>query len=294
MAIPGALAARRAKAPLVHYVIDLWPESLSAAGGTNNKAIIMAFGRIVDWIYERAARIIVTSRGFIAPITARGQPERKLRYIPQYPEDIYRPVSVAPEDPARDEMPSGFSVIFTGNIGVAQGLDVVIDAASELSQHSDIHWVFIGDGRARVDLEARAKARRLEDHVHFLGRKPMDRIPAYLALADVALLCLGQEPLFALTLPAKIQSYFACGIPVVGSVDGDAATVIHEAGAGLVGPAGDHNALASNVLKIYHYSKNERAILGANARRYYEDNFSKGKLLAEIEEELRSAVSPTE
>jgi glycosyltransferase involved in cell wall biosynthesis len=293
MAIPGIVAATKAHVPLVTYVVDLWPESLSAAGGTKNRKVLSLVGKLVDWIYRKSARVLVASLGFIEPIVLRGHAPNKLRYIPQYPEDLYRQVIVPETDPAREEMPRGFIVIFTGNIGAAQNLGVVVDAAEELAEYHDIYWVLIGDGRARVDLQHRVKARGFDRRILFFGKRPMARIPTYLSLADLALVCLSPEPLFALTLPAKIQSYFACGIPVVGSADGDAAQVIVESGAGLAGPAGDASALAQNVLAMYRSSPDERMAYANNALRYYNEHFRKERLIAEIELNLRQVVDIT-
>ena len=290
MAIPAILAGRRNKAPVVHYVADLWPESLSTAGGTGNKVILSAVGWIVDRIYRRSAAILVTSAGFTPSIVARGHPASKIRYIPQYPEDVYRPATVAAADPAKAEMPQGFVVVFTGNIGKAQGLEVLVSAAERLKEYRDISWVLIGDGRARVELQEKVSARGLGERVLFLGRKPMARIPTYLALSDIALLCLAPEPLFALTLPAKLQSYFACGIPIVGSIDGDAARVIAESGAGLAGAAGDAKALADNVLRLRESDEAERRRLSENALRYFESNFRKSGLIDRIEGCLREVA----
>ena len=290
MAIPGIIAASHICVPMVLYVADLWPESLSAARGTSNKAILRFVGRIVDWIYRKSKTILVTSKGFMDSIILRGQSPYKLKYIPQYPEDVYRPATVTLEDLARGEMPKGFNIVFTGNIGVAQGLDVVIEAATKLLSYNDINWVIIGDGRAREALEKTSVSKGLGQRVHFLGRRPMARIPIYLALSDAALLCLGPAPLFSLTLPAKIQSYFACGIPIIGCINGDAANVILESGAGLVGRAGDATALAENVLAMYRASSEERKMYSKNALRYFNENFRKDRLIAEIELNLRQAV----
>lgn len=290
MAIPAVIASFKFKAPMALYVADLWPESLSAAGGTSNELILRIFGKIVDFIYHHSTRIFVTSTGFISSILERGQPLEKVRYIPQYPEDVYQPVDVTPEDPARTEIPNGFNIVFTGNIGFAQGLECMIEAASILRDRDDIHWVLIGDGRARGHLQKLVKENEMDDRIHFFGRRPMAQIPIYLALADVALLCLAREPLFALTLPAKVQSYFACGIPVIGCVDGDASRVIEESRAGLASPAGDARALADNVLKMYKSTVSERKAYATAALAYYDANFRKDILVRKIESQLQELV----
>jgi glycosyltransferase involved in cell wall biosynthesis len=187
-------------------------------------------------------------------------------------------------------MPSGFRVVFTGNIGSAQGLDVVLDAAEQLALYDDISWVIIGDGRERRRLQRAVSARGLGGRVLFLGRRPMARIPIYLALADAALLCLGPERLYSLTLPAKIQSYLACGVPLVAAVDGDPARVIVESGSGLVGPAGDALSLAHNVLRMHGSSAAERQAYSANGLRYFKENFRKDGIMAKIDANLRLAA----
>ena len=290
MAIPGIVAAWRAHVPVVLYIVDLWPESIRASGGTNNEVIYELLGRVVSWIYKRSARILITSQGFTTSILSRGQEAKNVRYIPQYPEDVYESVVVPEDDPSRGEIPDGFNVVFTGNIGTAQGLEVVLDAAERLAKFPEIRWILIGEGRARPVLQEAVAARGLAGCVLFLGRRPMARIPVYLALCDAALLCLKSQPLFALTFPAKTQSYLACGIPVIGSIDGDAAKVITEAGAGLVGPAGDARALAENVLAMYRSGPDVRKEYATNAIRFHKEHFHKGKIMVEIEKNLREVM----
>lgn len=292
MAIPGIVAARRAGVPLVHYVMDLWPESLSAVDGTGSRLVLSAAGRLVDWIYQHCGRILVSSPGFMRSIAERGQDPGKLHYVPQYPEDEYRHVDVDPLDPIRKEMPQGFNVAFTGNIGMAQGLSVVIEAALRLRKYAEIHWLLIGDGRARAELEKAVAGHGLGRTILFLGRQPRGKIPKYLALADAALLPLGPDKLFALTLPAKLQSYLACGIPIIGSVDGDAARVIRESGAGLAGPAGDAAALAGNVLRMFGASPAERTAFRERALAYHLANFSRDHVMNMILGHLEREAFP--
>lgn len=290
MAIPGVITSLHLCIPMVLYVADLWPESLSAVKGTKSKVILKFVGWIVDQIYRKSKKILVTSKGFIKSITLRGQPLGKLIYVPQFPEDIFHPLTVEKDNPIRKEMPKGFTIIFTGNVGVAQGLEVVLEAALKLFSYNEINWVIIGDGRARKKLEKKSISCGLNQRIHFFGRRPMSCIPVYLALSDVALICLKQDPVFELTLPAKIQSYFACGIPIIGSIDGNAANIILESGAGLVGSAGDANALVENVLTLYRSSLESRTKYRLNALRYYKKYYSKDLLMSKIEYILYQAM----
>ena len=106
----------------------------------------------------------------------------------------------------------------------------------------------------------------LSGTVHLLGRYPPEAMPRFFALADALLVTLKKEPIFALTIPAKVQSYLACGRPVIAALDGEGARVVQEAGAGLTGPAGDPEALADNVLAMYRLSKSQRRAMGLRGR----------------------------
>lgn len=291
MAIPGLIAASKLGVPFILYIADLWPESLATTGGTQNKYIYNAFSKIASYIYNKTELIFITSQGFSKSVQSRLSMHQNIMYIPQYPEEIYKPATVLDDAPERQEIPFGFNIVFTGNLGVSQGLEIVLDVAEKLSTYEHIHWILIGDGRARSNLESEAQARGLEKKVIFLGRRPMNRIPTYLALCDAALLCLRSEPLFSLTLPAKLQSYLACGIPVIGSIDGEASRIICEAQAGLVGPAGDRGALLANVLKMYCDTKEERSIYSMNALAYNEQKFCKKQLITTIESSLLEVAS---
>jgi glycosyltransferase involved in cell wall biosynthesis len=173
--------------------------------------------------------------------------------------------------------------MFAGNIGAAQSFETILEAAAQLKNHHDIRWVIIGDGHRRRWVEGQIVERGLKESVHLLGSRPADVMSRYFALADALLVTLKRDPIFALTIPSKVQSYLACARPILAALDGEGARVVQESGAGIVGPAEDAKALAEVVLKLYRMKPEERAAMGKNGRAYFEANFEREKLLDRLE-----------
>jgi len=281
--LPALVMKRAKKAPIMFWVQDLWPESLSAAGAVRSKRVLRSVERLVRFIYRGCDRILVTSRGFVPRVEAMSTREKKVHYWPQWAEALYEPVEVEDDAPERSEMPDGFRVVFAGNVGAAQSFETILAAAERLKSYPGIRWVIIGDGRRRRWVEDRVRELRLEDRVHLLGKRPMEKMPRYFALADALLVTLKRDFIFSLTVPGKVQSYLACGRPVVAALDGEGARVIKESGTGLVAPAEDANALAGAVLRLYEMLPKEREEMGRRGRAYFEEHFEREKLLDRLE-----------
>lgn len=281
--LPALVMKKVKKAPLMLWVQDLWPESLSAVGAVRSKRVLRWVTRMVRYIYRGCDRILVTSRGFVSRVEAVGASPEKVRYWPQWAEALYKPVEVEVGAPEREEMPGGFRVVFAGNVGAAQSFETILAAAEKLKGYPGIHWVVFGDGRRRRWVEDRVRELGLEGHVHLLGRRPPESMPRYFALADALLVTLKRGLIFSLTIPAKVQSYLACGRPVVAALDGEGARVIEESGAGLAAPAEDAGSLAEAVLRLYETSSEEREEMGRQGRAYSEEHFEREKLLDQLE-----------
>jgi glycosyltransferase involved in cell wall biosynthesis len=180
--------------------------------------------------------------------------------------------------------------MFAGNIGAAQGMATVIQAAAKLKGHADIQWLIVGDGRARESLQRQIAELGLAQTVHLLGRRAPDEMPSLLASADVLLVSLISDPVFALTVPGKLQSYLACGKPIVAALEGEGKKVVEESGAGVVCRPDDAAALAQAVLTVYRMSDSQRALMGENGRTYCGANFDRSALLYQLEGWLSQVV----
>lgn len=288
--IPARVLKLRIGAPLLFWVQDLWPESLSATGAATNRGVLSLVGRLVRWIYRGCDRVLVQSRAFISPVAAQGVPLDRIAYLPNSAEDFYRCRAPLPEDPEATEMPPGFRVLFAGNIGAAQDFPTILEAAERLREEPHIRWIIIGDGRMKSWVESQIKARSLQDTVCLLPSRSPEAMPACFSHADLMLATLRRDPIFAYTIPSKIQSYLACGKAVVAALEGEGAQVVVESGAGWAVPPENPRALADAVLAASRLSKDEIGQMGRRGEAYFRQHFERGLLLSRLEGIIASAV----
>ena len=278
--LPAIVVKKIQKIPLHFWVLDLWPESLSSAGGINNKYVLSIFTSMVKYIYNNSDKILISSKGFKESILAKGDYNEKLIYFPNWAEDS---ILKGSSDYIIPDLPKGFKIIFAGNIGVAQDVNSIIEAALILKEKIDIHFVFVGDGRSKVQLEDFVRENDLNQTVHFLGRFPIDAMKTFFNQADVLLVSLKDELIFNATVPAKLQAYLCTQKPILGMLNGEGASIINDANCGLSSNAGDSSGLSEKILELYGMSIEERNILGANGFKYFEKNFTMGKCIDNLE-----------
>ncbi len=284
-ALPGVWYAKKRKTPCYLYVTDLWPENVEIVAGIKNKTILNTIGIMVDYIYKRCDRIFTSSESFIQAIVDRGTDRKKLEFWPQYAEDYYKPVDKEkaniPEIPQDDI----FNIIFAGNIGFAQGLDVLPEAAKILKKtNTKVRFNIVGDGRFKETLKAKVEESQVTDYFNFIDKQPATRIPEFMAVSDATLISLSKSKVFSITLPAKTQSCLACGVPVIVSADGEIQDVIKKADAGVCSDAGDAKGLAENINKLVNMSAEKHKDMAQNAVDYYQKYFDKETLLNRMDQ----------
>jgi len=277
---PAIVVKKIQKIPLHFWVLDLWPESLTSAGGINNKYVLSIFTQMVKYIYNNSDKILVSSQGFKESIVAKGNYAEKLIYFPNWAEDS---IIKGKSDYPIPELPQGFKVVFAGNIGVAQDVNSIIKTALILKEKTDIHFVFIGDGRNKIQLENFVLENDLNQTVHFLGRFPINAMKTFFNQADVLLVSLKDELIFNVTVPAKLQAYLSTRKPILGMLNGEGAAIIKEADCGLSVNAGNSNGLAKKILQLYEMTTEELNNLGNNGFEYYEQNFTMNKCIDNLE-----------
>ena len=290
----GVWLAKRRRIPSAIYILDLWPESVTAITGITSSLVINPIGRMVDSIYRRTEKVLTSSHSFIESIVQRGVRADKLLFWPQYAEEFYRPVEQDSFSDILVPQDGTINIAFTGNIGLAQGLDILIPVAKMLKQEVlQVRFVLIGDGSDKQRLLDLVEENGLMDFFLFISRQPAVRIPEYLAFCDAGLVVLKKSEIFAKTIPAKVQSYLACNIPLIVSADGEVQQVVREAEAGFVADAEDVEGLVKAVGEFSRLSKEERQRLRNNARSYSEMMFSKETLIAQLENLFYSLVKDT-
>lgn len=287
--------SERQNIPLIFWVLDLWPESLVSAGGITNPLIIKPQINMVRNVYEQCSKILIGSKGFEKSICEKGDFKDKLVYFPNWAEEITGAVpadfDITTIKPFDDK--DAFIILFAGNIGEAQNLDAVIEAAELLRDDKRIKFVFVGDGRKKEHLQNLTEKYGLGDMVFFPGRFPIETMPVFMQHASVLLFSLKDEPCFNLTVPSKVQFYMAQGKPILAMINGEGAELVNEAGCGIAVPAGDSSAMAEAVRKMSDMPSTNLNALGKNGRQFYENNFTKEMRMNQLEQLLNSMGGTT-
>jgi glycosyltransferase involved in cell wall biosynthesis len=278
-AIPAIFLGWLKGCPVVLWVQDLWPESLSATGYVQNRWVLKLVEQVVRFIYRHVDLLLVQSRAFEAPVRAlaAGTP---IEYYPNSVDDAFT-MAITNEVPIIPGLGEGFSVMFAGNIGMAQAVGVIVEAASLLKSYRDIHFIVLGDGSSRQWMLKEAEKRAL-NNLHLPGRFPIETMPGFMQKASALLVTLTDQPIFAATVPNKVQAYLAAGKPIIACLNGEGARLVVEAGAGLATPAEDAKALAETILQLYSLTPVERKNMGENGRQYFQKHFNHDHLVDQL------------
>lgn len=276
--IPAVLVKKIQKIPLYFWVLDLWPESLSAAGGIKNQSVLSIFEKITKWIYSNCDHILIGSKGYEESIRRKCPDVKSITYFPNWVEESL--VSETKSDVPN--LPDGFNVMIAGNMGDAQALPFVMDAALKLND-KPINFIFIGDGRKQPYVLDFVKTHSLESKIHCPGRFPLEKMPALFEQADVLLFSLKDVPIFAITVPSRLQAYMAAGKPVVAMINGEARDLIREADCGWSVPAEDSEALAALLAELSVTDPSILQAKGENGKRFSREHFDFKKCMDNLE-----------
>lgn len=283
-ALPGVWYGKKKSIPSYIYVQDLWPENLEVMG-IKNKAILKYIDKMVAYIYKNTNRIFVTSQSFKKTISSRREVnEEKVEFWPQYAEDFYVPkvVKEIEEIPSDNKM----NIIFTGNIGYAQGLEILPKVAELIMINNpdlEVRFNVVGDGRYKEKLIKQLKQNQTYNMFNFISRQKPEKIPELLAASDIAFLSFSSNPLFSKTIPAKLQSYMACAMPIIASADGESKKIIKDANCGICSSTGDVNGLYNSIIEMTKMSEETLNKFRENSLDYYNKNFNKIKLLKDMD-----------
>ena len=282
--IPAVIIKKMQRIPLYFWVLDLWPESLSAAGGIKNKTILGVFGKLTRWIYKNSNTILISSNGFKESICKKGDFANKIEYFPNWVDKIEPSNKVVPE------FPKGFNVVFTGNIGEAQDFPHLLKAA-EILKEQNINFIIVGDGRERPQVEKEIEERGLSN-VKCIGRYPIETMPQFYSQADVLFLALKDTPIFSLTAPAKLQTYMSSGKPIVAMINGEGADLIKDADCGWSVPAEDSQSLAQLLLSLSKEKPENLNQKGTNGEIYSQKHFQFKDCIDKLEKIISNSKSP--
>ena len=267
MSLPAAVLRCFTSKKLMIYVLDIWPACLAAMNVGEDALLYRFMKRVSRWVYRRADMLIYSSKrfqGYLRDVHGIEVPDAQ--YMPQFADDVFR--APLPPGPASD----GINLVFAGNIGKVQAVEVLIRSAA-LLRDLPIRWHIVGDGSNEAACRELAAKLALGETVVFYGRRPLEDMPAFYAMADAMLVSMRDDISVNDTLPGKVQSYMAAGKPVLGSIAGETAYVIEQAGCGFCAPPDDPEAFAQVVRRFL--SCEDREAMGERGRAYYDANFTK-------------------
>jgi colanic acid biosynthesis glycosyl transferase WcaI len=290
VALPAMVLRVLRGIPFVYDVQDLWPDTLSATGMIGNGTLLKVIGLWCRAVYALARRVVVLSPGFARRLQERGVPGAKLAVVYNWCDE--RNVIAEPAEPTVGPPEAGraLEVVFAGNMGPAQALGSVLEAAELLqARAARIRLTLIGGGTEVEALSNEARSRGL-GNVRFLPRVPMSKIGETLAHADALLVHVADEPLFDVTIPSKVQAYLASGRPILAALRGDGADLVNRAGAGMTCAPCEPEELARVAALLAERPKSVREAMGASGREFYRRHLSLGAGVRQFEEIFRAAA----
>lgn len=263
------------------YIQDLWPDSIYDVVKIKSAFIRKLLHKMVKFIYKKSDVLFITSANFKEAIEKFEILEEKIVYWPQFCEDFYKKTEEKNEKIPQDGITN---ITFTGNLGMGVGLEILPDAALLLkSKEIKVRFNIIGDGRVKQKLIQSVKDKNCMEYFNFINKIAPEEIPEYLAASDAAFVSLRAEEFLSRTLPAKVQSYLACRIPVLGSANGETQAVIREAKCGYCSNAGDADALAVIIEKFIGLSYGDREALAESGFEYFKQHFDKKLLFDQMD-----------
>lgn len=286
--LTGISFAKKLHVPHYLYVQDLWPENVITVTGINNPLIIKPIDKMVDYIYNNADEIFATSPSFVEAICNRKVRVKrdKVHYWPQYAEEFYQPTDKTAAKQAAEKYgipnDNSFKIIFTGNVGTAQGLQILPKTA-EILRDADVKFVIVGDGRYLEALRRDIEQRHVSNKFILVARQRAEIVPTLLTSCEAAFISFAKDELWEKTIPAKLQSYMACGMPVIAAAQGETARIIKESGCGLCCTLGNAQQLSQLVQEMMRTDLTE---MSKNSREYFENNFAKSMLMDEMDKYL--------
>lgn len=278
------------RVPFVYGVHDIWPESAVAIGMLKDNWLVSILRKFERFVYARADAVGVVSSGFIDDIASKGVSRSKIHLLPDWADNsVYYPTPYDTDLAKSNGMFGKFNIVFGGQLGVAQGLQTVIEAAELLRSDEDIQIVFVGDGLEKAGLESDVNARGLTN-VRFLGRVTPEQIRAIYGVADALLVHLSPGFFASLSVPGKTYAYLASGKPILMAMDGSAASLVEASGAGVVCHPGDAPSMADAVRKLKGMPAEQLAKMGASGREAFITTYQKD-IVVDVHEELLATLA---
>jgi colanic acid biosynthesis glycosyl transferase WcaI len=278
--IPAWIASRLWNIPFILNVADLWPDAIVEHGFLKPGLMLRTFFALESWSYRKAAYVNAVTDGIRDALLSRKLvPPQKILRLPNGADT--RHFYLRDPDMALKEklgLQGKRIILWAGTLGFAHGLDFVLRAAKLLSGQPDVHFLFVGDGSSRQQLEQLAITLNLAN-VTFQDPVPIEDLPPYFSIAECGLASLRSLPTHDGAKPSKVFPVLASAMPLIFVGGGECARLVHAARAGIVVPPENPEALASAITRLFSDTEALRT-MGLNGRRYVEEHFDWSKLVS--------------
>jgi colanic acid biosynthesis glycosyl transferase WcaI len=291
LAIPALLFNKCGKCSYVFRIADLWPEFIAGAGISKNKTLLKIVEFFMKLIYRAASHIIVPAPGFKRRLINKGVPSNKISFISNYAdESIYYPQD---KDKKLQQklgiQKSDIIIIYAGNIGQPQRVDVLVDSMKLIKHRPEIKLFIIGDGHNKKSLQQSCLNERIESII-FLDQMSSEDVNRYYSIADALFIQLEDQLIWTDTIPSKIYAYMLAGRPIIAAIKGDGADIVSASQGGYICEPCNARAIAYCILSIADMSIEDRMLMGKNSYNYVINNFSKNLMIKSIENVLITAM----
>jgi glycosyltransferase involved in cell wall biosynthesis len=286
-ALPAIFVSFLKRAPLVLWVQDIWPESLQATGFIHNRKVLKVIEYVVRYIYRFSDSILIQSQGFRESVERLCSRTEKIKFFPNSAVESDR--TREPDSLDLNNVSRNFSVVFAGNIGIAQSCTTIVEAARILQSYADIRFFLVGSGSMESTISSMIHDEQLAN-IELLGRVSPEEVTSIYAASSVLLLTLRNDPILGATVPSKFQSYLAAGRPIIASCNGQTAQVLADAKAGLSCAAEDPLQLAEAVLELYASDRKRLKEMGQNGREFFLGHFHLPARVTQLIEHFNSQI----
>ena len=277
--IPALLMSRITKAPIIVWILDLWPETLAAMGIIKKNSFLYHLSnKFFTFLYQKCDVVLCQSKS-IRNIINKKTHSRKALFFPSWAEDIFNKKKYKKFKLNLDK--DNFKIIYSGNIGKAQDFNTIIQAAKILKKNNNLNikWCFFGSGSYHGELKKLVLKEKLSKEIIFKGTQDIKYMPSVYQQADALIVSLNSNEISSITIPGKIQTYMTASKPIIGVLDGEAKNIIKQAKCGIVVKPGNSKYLAREIEKLYFTNKIKRIQLGSNAKKFSTKYFLKSEIM---------------
>lgn len=273
-AVSAWLVARLKGKSFLLEIRDLWPEFAIDMGVLKNPVLIGLSRMLERFLYSQATHLMVNSPAYRDYLIHKGISPKKVSLIPNGVDpDMFTPAATGNSFRETFKLEGKFVITYAGALGMANDIPTILQSAERLKGNPDIHFLLVGDGKERPNLETAARSMGLEN-VTFTGPRPKSEMPHVLAASNACLATLMDIPMFKTTYPNKVFDYMAAGRPTILAIDGVIREVVESANGGIFVPPGNPVALADAVVRLYKKPEQARS-MGMSARRHVSAHFNR-------------------